>query len=44
LPLEQLTAPAPEDAAGWLFGLREHFTDRQVQSWRYLRHLLEDST
>jgi DNA repair protein RecO len=42
LPLEQVTEPAPEDAAGWLFGLREHFTDRQVQSWRYLRHLLKE--
>jgi len=40
LPLEELTEPAPEDAAGWLFALREHFTDRQVQSWRYLRHLV----
>ncbi len=40
--LEQLTEPAPEDAAGWLFWLREQFTDRQLQSWRYLRHLLED--
>jgi DNA repair protein RecO len=40
LPLEQVTEPAPEDAAGWLFGLREHFTDRQLKSWSYLRHLL----
>jgi DNA repair protein RecO len=42
LPLEQVTEPAPEDAAGWLFGLREHFTDRQVKSWRYLHHLLNE--
>lgn len=42
LALERLTEPAPEDAAGWLFGLREQFTDRQLQSWRYLRLLLED--
>jgi DNA repair protein RecO (recombination protein O) len=42
LPLEEVTEPAAEDAAGWLFGLREHFTDRQVQSWRYLRLLLSE--
>ena len=42
LALEQLTEPAPEEAAGWLFWLREQFTDRQLQSWRYLRLLLED--
>jgi DNA repair protein RecO (recombination protein O) len=42
LPLEQVAEPAPEDAAGWLFGLREHFTDREVKSWRYLQHLLRE--
>lgn len=42
LPLEQVTEAAPGDAAGWLFGLREQFTDRQLQSWRYLRLLLEN--
>jgi DNA repair protein RecO (recombination protein O) len=42
LPLEQVTEPTPEDAAGWLFGLREHFTERQVQSWRYLNYLLRE--
>jgi DNA repair protein RecO (recombination protein O) len=42
LPLEQVTEPAPPDTGGWLVTLREHFTDRQVQSWRYLRLLLED--
>jgi DNA repair protein RecO (recombination protein O) len=40
LPLEKVTKAAPDDASGWLFGLREHFTDRQLQSWRYLRHLV----
>jgi len=39
LTLEEVTDRAPEDAAGWLFGLREHFTERRVQSWRYLNHL-----
>jgi DNA repair protein RecO len=42
LPLEEVTQPAPEDAAGWLFGLREHFTERRVQSWRYLNYLLRE--
>jgi len=38
--LEAIGAAAPDDVAGWLVGLREHFTDRRLQSWRYLRHLL----
>jgi DNA repair protein RecO (recombination protein O) len=42
LPLEQVTGPAPEDAGGWLVTLREQFTERRVQSWRYLRHLLDN--
>ncbi len=38
--LDAIAAPAPDDVAGWLAGLREHFTDRRLQSWRYLSHLL----
>ena len=41
LPLERVGEGAPEDAGGWLVALREGFTERQVQSWKYLRHLLE---
>ncbi len=39
LPLEQITQPPPEDTGGWLVTLREHFTDKQLKSWRYLRLL-----
>ncbi len=42
LPLEQVAQRAPEDAGGWLVGLREGFTEREVKSWRYLRHLLSN--
>ena len=38
--LEVITAAAPDDVAGWLAGLREHFTDRRLQSWRYLEHVV----
>lgn len=41
LPLERMTEPAPGDAGGWLVALREGFTERQVQSWHYLQHLLD---
>jgi len=40
LPLERMKEPAPEDVGGWLISLREGFTEREVKSWRYLRHLL----
>ena len=40
LQLERITGSAPEDAGGWLVALREGFTEREVKSWRYLRHLL----
>ncbi len=40
LPLERMTEPAPADAGGWLISLREGFTEREVKSWSYLRHLL----
>jgi DNA repair protein RecO len=39
--LELVAVPAPEDVAEWLVGLREHFTDHRLQSWGYLRHLLQ---
>ncbi|MFI5166289.1 MAG: DNA repair protein RecO [Thermoanaerobaculales bacterium] len=38
--LDLVAAPPPDDVAGWLAGLREHFTDRRLQSWKYFRHLL----
>jgi DNA repair protein RecO len=41
LPLEEIAEPAPDDAGGWLVTLREGFTERPIQSWRYLRHLLD---
>jgi recombinational DNA repair protein (RecF pathway) len=41
LPLEMVSEGAPEDVGAWLVALREGFTERQVRSWRYLRHLLE---
>jgi DNA repair protein RecO (recombination protein O) len=40
--LEEIAGPPPEDARGWLVGLRESFTEREVQSWRYLRLLLNE--
>jgi DNA repair protein RecO len=42
LPLEQVVEAPPADTGGWLVSLREAFTERQVQSWRYLRLLLSD--
>ena len=42
LPLEQVLDAPPADTGAWLAALREAFTERQVQSWRYLRLLLED--
>ena len=41
-PPEAVAAPAPADAVDWLIGLREHFTDRRVESWGYLRRLLRE--
>ncbi len=43
LPLERVTEAAPADAGAWLVALREGFTEREVKSWRYLRHLLAGS-
>ena len=40
LPLERVTEGAPADTGGWLISLREGFTEREVRSWAYLRHLL----
>jgi len=40
LPLEKVGEAAPADAGGWLVALREGFTEREIRSWRYLRHLL----
>jgi len=42
LPLEKVGGPAPEDVGRWLIALREGFTEREVLSWRYLRHLLSN--
>ncbi len=41
-PVEQVSGPAPEDAAGWLVALREGFTEREILSWRYLKLLLSE--
>jgi DNA repair protein RecO len=38
--LEAVAEPAPSDVATWIIGLREHFTDRGLQSWKYFSHLL----
>jgi DNA repair protein RecO (recombination protein O) len=40
LPLERVTGPPPEETRGWLVGLRQGFTEKELQSWRYLRLLL----
>jgi len=42
LPLERVPGPAPADTGRWLVGLRESFTEREIQSWRYLRLLLNE--
>jgi DNA repair protein RecO (recombination protein O) len=38
--LEEVPTDVPEDALGWLQGLRERFTERELRSWAYLRLLL----
>lgn len=42
VPLEQIVAPAPVEAAEWLATLRRHFTERELQSMRYLKRLLAE--
>ncbi len=42
LPLEEVGEAPPADTGDWLVSLREGFTERRVQSWRYLRLLLND--
>jgi DNA repair protein RecO len=44
LPLEEIGEGPPADAGAWLVSLREGFTERRVQSWRYLRLLLQDGS
>jgi DNA repair protein RecO (recombination protein O) len=40
--LEEVSGPPPQDTGGWLVGMRESFTEREVKSWRYLRLLLSE--
>jgi len=40
--LEDIVERAPEETAAWLVALREHFTEHEVRSWRYLHHVLAE--
>ena len=42
LPLEKVADAPPEETGGWLIALRQGFTEKELQSWRYLRLLLNE--
>jgi DNA repair protein RecO (recombination protein O) len=42
LSLERIAGPPPGEVGGWLVALREGFTEKEVQSWKYLRLLLNE--
>jgi DNA repair protein RecO len=43
-PVEEVTVPPPEDTAGWLVALERRFTERELASWSYYRHVTAEGS